>query len=71
MLLSKVVFNAIFAVLSPQSLHFIETLEKRQTNFLFWSPSGQFIVLAGLRSMSGILEMVDTSDMTVMNQVRF
>ncbi|KAK2161522.1 hypothetical protein LSH36_115g06038 [Paralvinella palmiformis] len=26
-----------------------ETFEKKQANFLFWSPSGTFIVLAGLR----------------------
>ena len=28
---------------------------------------GQFIVLAGLRSMSGTLEFVDTQDFTIMN----
>ena len=42
------------------------TLDKKNCNHLFWSPNGQFIVLAGLRSMSGVLEFVDTSDMTVM-----
>lgn len=35
---------------------------------MFWSPAGQFCVLAGLRSMNGILEFVDTQDMTVMTQ---
>jgi len=44
----------------------ISTLDKKNCNHLFWSPNGQFIVLAGLRSMSGVLEFVDTSDMTVM-----
>lgn len=44
----------------------LKTLEKRQANHLFWSPTGQFIVLAGLRSLSGILEFIDTNDMTVM-----
>jgi len=46
----------------------VKTLEKRQVNHLFWSPNGQFIVLAGLRSMNGILEFVDTADMTIMMQ---
>jgi len=27
----------------------IETLERQQANHLFWRPTGQFIVLAGLR----------------------
>lgn len=46
---------------------FTETLEKRQCNSLFWCPTGQFIVLAGLRSMNGVIEFVDSSDMTVMS----
>ena len=45
-----------------------ETLDKRQANHLFWSPNGRFIVLGGLRSMSGVLEFVDTYDMTIMAQ---
>jgi len=45
---------------------FIETLEKKACNSLFWCPTGQFIVLAGLRNMNGVLEFIDTSDMTVM-----
>lgn len=43
-----------------------EKLEKRSCNTLFWSPAGQFIVLADLRN-NGTLEFVDTSDFTVMN----
>lgn len=46
----------------------IKVLERRQVNHLFWSPTGQFIVLAGLRNFNGILEFVDTADMTVMAQ---
>ena len=46
----------------------VKTLEKRSVNHLFWNPGGQFIVLAGLRSMNGVLEFVDTADMTVMMQ---
>ncbi|XP_073997164.1 eukaryotic translation initiation factor 3 subunit b [Rhodnius prolixus] len=45
----------------------LKRLEKRMCNTLFWSPAGQFIVLADLRN-NGVLEFVDTSDFTVMNQ---
>ncbi|XP_045213087.2 eukaryotic translation initiation factor 3 subunit B-like isoform X2 [Mercenaria mercenaria] len=45
-----------------------ETFERRTANHLFWSPTGQFIVLAGLRNMNGVLEFIDTADMTVMAQ---
>jgi len=44
----------------------LKTLEKRTVNTICWAPLGQFVVLAGLRSMNGVLEFVDTSDMTVM-----
>ncbi|GAB6032742.1 Eif3-s9p [Chamberlinius hualienensis] len=42
--------------------------ERKQCNHIFWSPQGQFVLLAGLRSMNGVLEFIDTADMTVMNQ---
>ncbi|XP_011498180.1 PREDICTED: eukaryotic translation initiation factor 3 subunit B [Ceratosolen solmsi marchali] len=45
----------------------LKKLEKKACNHLFWSPSGQFIVLAGLTTMSGALEFIDTNDFTVMN----
>lgn len=45
----------------------IKTLEKKNCNTISWSPTGQFCVLAGLRSMNGVLEFVDTADMTTMN----
>uniref|UniRef100_A0A8D3BII2 Eukaryotic translation initiation factor 3 subunit B n=1 Tax=Scophthalmus maximus TaxID=52904 RepID=A0A8D3BII2_SCOMX len=41
--------------------------DKQQANSIFWSPQGQFLVLAGLRSMNGALTFVDTSDCTMMN----
>uniref|UniRef100_A0A7N9IF55 Eukaryotic translation initiation factor 3 subunit B n=1 Tax=Macaca fascicularis TaxID=9541 RepID=A0A7N9IF55_MACFA len=44
-----------------------EMFDKQQANTIFWSPQGQFVVLAGLRSMNGALAFVDTSDCTVMN----
>ena len=33
---------------------------------MFWAPTGQFVVLAGLRSMNGVFEFIDTSDFTSM-----
>ncbi|EDO38554.1 predicted protein, partial [Nematostella vectensis] len=45
-----------------------KTYEKRQANTISWSPNGQFCVLAGLRSMSGVLEFHDTGDWVCMNQ---
>lgn len=46
----------------------LKKLEKRACNHLFWSPNGQFIVLAGLGSNGGgSLEFVDTQDFVIMN----
>ncbi|KAF2359212.1 Eukaryotic translation initiation factor 3 subunit B [Trinorchestia longiramus] len=44
----------------------LKRLEKRACNSIFWSPRGQFLVLAGLGQMSGALEFVDTKDFQVM-----
>ncbi|KAG0716262.1 Eukaryotic translation initiation factor 3 subunit B [Chionoecetes opilio] len=44
----------------------LKKVEKRPCNNLFWSPQGQFVVLAGLRSMNGALEFIDTKDFQVM-----
>lgn len=49
-------------------VYLAEKLEKKCCNHLFWSPAGQFIVLADLRSSSGVLEFVDTNDFNVMAQ---
>ncbi|XP_008544236.1 eukaryotic translation initiation factor 3 subunit B [Microplitis demolitor] len=45
----------------------LKKLEKRACNHLFWSPAGQFVVLAGMTTMAGALEFVDTNDFTIMN----
>lgn len=42
-------------------------MENKACNHLFWSPTGQFIVLAGLRSSNHSLEFIDTSDFTTTN----
>ncbi|XP_012878964.1 PREDICTED: eukaryotic translation initiation factor 3 subunit B [Dipodomys ordii] len=52
---------------SPSVAFLSEMFDKQQANTIFWSPQGQFVVLAGLRSMNGALAFVDTSDCTVMN----
>ncbi|KAL5017836.1 hypothetical protein ScPMuIL_003558 [Solemya velum] len=61
--------SVTFYVLRPGGkVDLIKCLERRTANHLFWSPTGQFILLAGLRNMNGVLEFVDTGDMTVMAQ---
>lgn len=49
----------------------LKKLEKRPCNNLFWSPQGQFVVLAGLRNMSGALEFIDTRDFQVCTYLMF
>ena len=46
----------------------LKKYERKSANHIFWAPTGQFVVLAGLRSMNGVLEFVDTSDFTTMGQ---
>jgi len=59
---------SFYAIQTKGKVEHLKTFEKRVANHLFWSPNGQFIVLAGLRSMNGVLEFIDTQDMTVMAQ---
>lgn len=47
-------------------IELLKTFEKTACNTLFWSPAGQFIVLADLRT-NGNLEFVDTNDFAIMN----
>lgn len=54
-----------FQVNKGQAPTELKKLEKRPCNNLFWSPQGQFVVLAGLRSMNGALEFIDTKDFQV------
>jgi len=57
---------SLYNVNKGGTIELLKTFEKRTVNNLFWSPNGQFIVFAGLRSMNGVLEFIDTADMTVM-----
>lgn len=59
---------SFYSVKPGASAVLLKKFERKQCNHLFWSPSGQFIVLAGLRTMNGTLEFIDTADFTVMNQ---
>ncbi|XP_014680977.1 PREDICTED: eukaryotic translation initiation factor 3 subunit B-like [Priapulus caudatus] len=61
---------SFYTVKSDNQVSLFKSLEKRQANHLFWSPQGQFCVLAGLRGLGGVLEFVDTNDVTVMNGVQ-
>nr|CAG4648511.1 EOG090X01UY [Polyphemus pediculus] len=58
---------SFYEVKTGQTPTLVKKYERKPCNQLFWSPAGQFIVLAGLRSMSGTLEFIDTHDFTVMN----
>lgn len=46
---------------------FAEKFEQKNANTLFWSPTGQYIVAAALRSSSHSLEFIDTFDFTILN----
>jgi len=50
---------------SGGTIDLLDKLEKRQANTIFWSPRGQFVVIAGLRNMNSTLEFIDTSDTPV------
>nr|CAG4642331.1 EOG090X01UY [Evadne anonyx] len=58
---------SFYEVKTGQTPTLLKKYERKACNQLYWAPSGQFIVLAGLRSMSGTLEFVDTQDFTIMN----
>lgn len=59
---------SFYEVRVGQAPSLLKKLEKRACNHLFWSPNGQFIVLAGLGSNGGgSLEFVDTQDFVIMN----
>jgi len=58
---------SFYGVKTGQTPTLLKKYERKTANHLFWSPTGQFIVLAGLRSMAGVMEFIDTSDFTTMN----
>jgi len=46
-----------------KTVKLLKTLEKKPVNGLFWSPTGDFIVLANLNSVNGNLEFLWVSEM--------
>ncbi len=58
---------SFYGVKTGQTPTMLKKYERKSANHIFWSPSGQFCVLAGLRNMNGVLEFVDTADFTTMN----
>jgi len=58
---------SFYGVKTGQTPTLLKKYERKTANHLFWSPAGQFIVLAGMRNMNGVLEFIDTADFTVMN----
>ncbi|XP_022916971.1 eukaryotic translation initiation factor 3 subunit B [Onthophagus taurus] len=59
---------SFYSVKIGQAPSLLKKFEKRACSHLFWSPNGQYIVLAGLGlSGGGSLEFVDTNEFLVMN----
>lgn len=44
----------------------LTTLKSKQANALFWSPSGRFIILAGLKGFNGQLEFYNVDELETM-----
>ena len=42
------------------------TLKGKQANALFWSPTGRFIILAGLKGFNGQLEFYNVDELETM-----
>jgi len=57
---------SFYGLKKGQGPELLKKYERKTANHIYWSPTGQFVVLAGLRSMNGVLEFVDTSDFTTM-----
>mmetsp|Transcript_26880 Transcript_26880/g.43881 ORF Transcript_26880/g.43881 Transcript_26880/m.43881 type:complete len:667 (-) Transcript_26880:280-2280(-) len=48
-------------------LKLLKTLEKKAANHLFWSPQGTYVVLAGLKTLNGVLEFFNVDSMEPMS----
>lgn len=58
---------SFYGVKLGSSIPLLKKFENKQCNNIFWSPIGQFVVLAGLRNNYSCLDFVDTSDFTITN----
>eukprot|EP00127_Corallochytrium_limacisporum_P003623 Clim_evm11s151 gene=Clim_evmTU11s151 len=63
---TNVSFYAMEQTVSGGKITLLHTLEKKQLNHIFWSPKGQFVLLAGIRTMNGTLEFWDVDNLTSM-----
>jgi len=59
-------YDVSFYSVEGNQTKLLKTLEKRAANFLFWSPKGNFIVLAGLKNLNGALEFFNVNEMQTM-----
>ena len=51
-----------------KAITLIKTLERKPCNRLYWSPKGQFVVLAGLSGLGGQIEFWNVDQMELMGQ---
>lgn len=58
---------SIYSVKAGGGVSLINKFERMQCNHIFWSPHGQFVLIANLCSVNGTLNFIDTADMTIMN----
>ena len=47
-------------------IHLLRTLEKKVVEDIYWSPEGQFVVLAGTRNLNGVLEFWNVHNLEMM-----
>lgn len=57
--------NVSFHRLKSKTLELIKTFEKRPANQIFWSPSGEHCVIAGLGDKSGALEFYNMTNVSM------
>lgn len=55
--------NVSLYVLQKTKLKLLKTLEQRPANCLYWSPTGDFLVVAGLGDKNGWLEFINMNDL--------
>jgi len=58
---------SFYEVKKGQTPTLAKKMDRKMCNEIVWSPSGQYVILAGLQSMGGTLEFIDTSDFVLMN----
>merc|ERR1712166_1187777 len=60
--------NVSLYQLKEKKLKLLKTLENRPANCLYWSPTGDFLVVAGMGDKNGCLEFINTQDMSTTTQ---